>query len=76
MTELPTDEDEVQTLRDQEFRELDKRGMKVVSMKPDAGKRFSAGATQASLERMKERMAKAGGRQEADRFVKLFSPGL
>jgi len=24
---------------------------------------------------MKERMEKAGGRQEAERFIKLFAPG-
>jgi TRAP-type transport system periplasmic protein len=62
-------------LRDQEFKELEKRGMKVVTMKPDAGKRFQEGARAASLERMKDRMAKAGGRQEAERFIKLFAPG-
>lgn len=64
----------LQTLREQEFKELDKRGMKTIVMKPDAGKRFQAGAQQASLERMKDRMAKAGGRQEAERFIKLFAP--
>ena len=64
----------LQALRDQEFKELDKRGLKVVSMKPDAGKRFQSGAVQASLERMKERMAKAGGRQEAERFIKMYAP--
>ena len=64
----------LQKLRAEEFKELDKRGIKAVSMSPEAGKRFEAGAVQASLERMKERMAKAGGRQEADRFIKLFVP--
>jgi len=44
-------------------------------MKPDAGKRFTEGARQASYQRMKERMEKAGGRQEAERFIKLFAPG-
>lgn len=63
------------TLREQEFKELEKRGMKVVTMKPDAGKRFSEGARAASHQRMKERMEKAGGRQEAERFIKLFAPG-
>jgi len=62
-------------LRIKEFAELEKRGLKAVSMKPDAGKRFSEGARIASHQRMKDRMEKAGGRQEADRFAKLFAPG-
>jgi TRAP-type transport system periplasmic protein len=66
---------ELQALRVKEFAELDKRGLKVVRMKPDAGKRFAEGARQASYQRMKERMEKAGGRQEAERFIKLFAPG-
>jgi TRAP-type transport system periplasmic protein len=66
---------ELQALRVKEFVELEKRGLKAVSMKPDAGKRFSDGAREASYQRMKERMEKAGGRQEAERFVKLFAPG-
>ncbi len=66
---------ELQALRVKEFAELEKRGLKAVSMKPDAGKRFSDGAREASYQRMKERMEKAGGRQEAERFIKLFAPG-
>ena len=65
----------LQALRVKEFAELEKRGLKAVSMKPDAGKRFTEGARQASYQRMKERMEKAGGRQEAERFIKLFAPG-
>jgi TRAP-type C4-dicarboxylate transport system substrate-binding protein len=64
----------LRSLREQEFKELAKRGLKTVAMKPDAGKRFQDGARQASLARMKERMAKVGGRQEAERFIKLFAP--
>lgn len=64
----------LQKLRDEEFKELDKRGMKAVAMKPDAGKRFAEAARNASIERMRDRMSKAGGRQEADRFAKLFAP--
>ena len=64
----------LQALRTQEFQELEKRGIKPVAMKPDAGKRFQEGARSASAERMKDRMAKAGGRQEAERFIKLFAP--
>jgi TRAP-type C4-dicarboxylate transport system substrate-binding protein len=66
---------QLQALRVKEFAELDKRGLKAVSMKPDAGKRFADGAREASYQRMKERMEKAGGRQEAERFIKLFAPG-
>ena len=66
---------QLQALRVKEFAELDKRGLKAVSMKPEAGKRFADGAREASYQRMKERMEKAGGRQEAERFVKLFAPG-
>ena len=66
---------DLQALRVKEFAELEKRGLKAVSMKPDAGKRFAEGARQASYQRMKERMEKAGGRQEAERFIKLFAPG-
>jgi TRAP-type C4-dicarboxylate transport system substrate-binding protein len=66
---------ELQALRVKEFAELEKRGLKVVTMKPDAGKRFADGAREASYQRMKERMEKAGGRQEAERFIKLFAPG-
>jgi TRAP-type C4-dicarboxylate transport system substrate-binding protein len=65
----------LQALRVKEFAELDKRGLKAVTMKPDAGKRFADGAREASYQRMKERMEKAGGRQEAERFIKLFAPG-
>ena len=62
-------------LRTKEFAELEKRGMKVVTMSPDASKRFIKGARDASWARMKERMEKAGGKQESERFQKLFAPG-
>lgn len=65
---------ELQALRVKEFAELEKRGLKAVTMKPDAGKRFTDGAREASFQRMRERMEKAGGRQEAERFIKLFAP--
>jgi hypothetical protein len=41
----------------------------------DAAKRFNAGARSASLARMKERMEKAGGTENFDRVVQLFTPG-
>lgn len=62
-------------LRTKEFAELEKRGMKVVAMSPDASKRFIKGAQDASWARMKERMEKAGGPQDAARIQKLFAPG-
>lgn len=65
---------ELQALRVKEFAELERRGLKAVALKPDAGRRFAEGAREASYQRMKERMEKAGGRQEAERFIKLFAP--
>jgi TRAP-type C4-dicarboxylate transport system substrate-binding protein len=62
-------------LRDKEFAELAKRGMKGVSLGKEAGASFGAEARNASFARMKERMEKAGGRQDADKFRKLFAPG-
>ena len=40
----------------------------------DASKKFVAGARAASLQRMKERMEKAGGMENYDKVVKLFTP--
>ncbi|MSQ71636.1 MAG: C4-dicarboxylate ABC transporter substrate-binding protein [Betaproteobacteria bacterium] len=54
--------------------ELEKRGMKVVSQSPAASKSFVDGARAASLARMKERVEKAGGMENFDRVVKLFTP--
>jgi TRAP-type C4-dicarboxylate transport system substrate-binding protein len=62
-------------LRTKEFAELAKRGMKGVSLGKQAGANFGAEARNASFARMKERMEKAGGRQDADKFRKLFAPG-
>lgn len=62
-------------LRKREFAELEKRGMKGVSLGKEAAAAFAAEARKASHARMRERMEKAGGRQEADRFAKLFAPG-
>ena len=61
-------------LRKKEFVELEKRGMKGVSLGKEAAASFAQEARKASYDRMKERMEKAGGRQEADRFVKFFAP--
>src|SRR6267142_3215362 len=64
----------LQALWKQEEAELKKRGIKTVAQSPDASKRFYAGARSASLARMKERMEKAGGLENYDRVVQLFTP--
>ena len=51
-----------------------KRGIKTVAQSPEASKNFIAGARAASLQRMKERMEKAGGMENYDKVVKLFTP--
>jgi TRAP-type C4-dicarboxylate transport system substrate-binding protein len=61
-------------LRAKEYAELDKRGLKVVTLPADAGKRYIESARTASLARMKERMEKSGGMENYDRVVKLLSP--
>jgi TRAP-type transport system periplasmic protein len=66
---------ELQALWKREQAELQKRGLKTVSQSPEASKRFIAGARAASLARMKERMEKAGGLENYDRVVQLFTPG-
>ena len=67
-------ERELQALWEKERVELEKRGIKTLSQSPEASKKFVAGARAASLERMKERMEKAGGMEHYDRVVKLFTP--
>src|SRR6266446_5677954 len=70
--------DSLQSLQDlwkKEQAELAKRGIKTLSQSPEASKRFVAGARAASLLRMKERMEKAGGMENYDRVVQLFTPG-
>ncbi|MFN0162201.1 MAG: TRAP transporter substrate-binding protein DctP [Burkholderiales bacterium] len=61
-------------LRKQEFAELEKRGMKGVSLGKEAAANFAGEARKASWARMKERMEKAGGRQDVERFIKLYAP--
>ncbi len=65
---------ELTELRKKEFAELEKRGMKGVSLGKEAAATFSAEAQKASYARMKERMEKAGGRQDVERFIKLYAP--
>src|SRR2546421_3592953 len=65
----------LQDLWKKERAELEKRGIKTVSQSAEASKKFVAGARAASLARMKERMEKAGGTENYDRVVQLFTPG-
>jgi TRAP-type C4-dicarboxylate transport system substrate-binding protein len=65
----------LQKLWKEEQAELAKRGIKTVSQSPEASKRFIEGARAASLQRMKERMEKAGGMENFEKVVKLFTPG-
>jgi TRAP-type C4-dicarboxylate transport system substrate-binding protein len=64
----------LQALWTKERAELEKRGIKTLSQSPEASKKFVAGARAASLARMKERMEKAGGMENYERVVQLFSP--
>ena len=64
----------LQALWTKERTELEKRGIKTLSQSPEASKKFVAGARAASLARMKERMEKAGGMENYERVVQLFSP--
>ncbi|MDH4188833.1 MAG: TRAP transporter substrate-binding protein DctP [Betaproteobacteria bacterium] len=61
-------------LRVTEYAELEKRGLKVVSLPPAAAKRYVESARAASLARMKERMEKSGGIENYERVVNLLSP--
>ena len=79
LTRVATDHEvssikELTELRTKEFAELEKRGMKGVSLGKEAATTFSAEAQKASYARMKERMEKAGGRQDVERFIKLYAP--
>jgi TRAP-type C4-dicarboxylate transport system substrate-binding protein len=64
----------LQDLWKREQAELTKRGIRSVQQSPEASKKFVAGARAASLQRMKERMEKAGGMENYDKVVKLFTP--
>jgi TRAP-type C4-dicarboxylate transport system substrate-binding protein len=65
----------LQALWKKEQAELEKRGIKTVAQSAEASRRFVAGARSASLARMKERMEKAGGMENYDKVVQLFTPG-
>ncbi len=64
----------LQALWTKEQAEIAKRGIKTLSQSPEASKKFVAGARAASLQRMKDRMEKAGGTENYDRVVQLFTP--
>jgi TRAP-type C4-dicarboxylate transport system substrate-binding protein len=66
---------DLQALWKKEEAELKKRGIKTVAQSPEASKRFFEGARSASLARMKERMEKAGGMENYDKVIRLFTPG-
>ncbi len=66
---------DLQALWKKEEAELAKRGLKTLSQSAEASKKFVAGARAASLQRMKERMEKAGGMENYDKVVHLLSPG-
>jgi TRAP-type C4-dicarboxylate transport system substrate-binding protein len=65
---------DLQALWRKEEAEIAKRGIKTLSQSPEASQKFVAGARAASLARMKERMEKAGGTENYDRVVQLFTP--
>lgn len=69
-----TSEKTLTALRTKEYAELEKRGVRVVSLPPEAAKRYVESARAASLLRMKERMEKSGGIENYERVVKLLSP--
>src|SRR5215213_5534796 len=65
----------LQKLWTEEETELKKRGIKTIAQSPEASRRFIEGARAASLTRMKERMEKAGGTENFEKIVQLFTPG-
>src|SRR2546428_676826 len=65
----------LQGLWKKEQAELAQRGIKTLAQSPEASRRFVAGARAASLARMKERTEKAGGMENYERVVQLFTPG-
>ncbi len=65
---------ELGELRKKEMVELEKRGIKTISLSADGQKKFLEGARAASFARMKERMEKAGGTEGYDQGLKLLAP--
>jgi TRAP-type transport system periplasmic protein len=65
---------ELGELRKKELIELEKRGIKTVSLSAEGQKKFLEGARAASFARMKERMEKAGGTDGYEQGLKLLAP--
>jgi TRAP-type C4-dicarboxylate transport system substrate-binding protein len=65
---------DLQALWTREQVELQKRGIRYLAQSEAASAKFVAGARAASLQRMKERMEKAGGMENYDRVIRLFTP--
>jgi TRAP-type transport system periplasmic protein len=65
---------ELGELRAKEMVELDKRGIKQLSLPADASRRFLEGARNASFARMKDRLEKMGDAAAYDAAVKAFAP--
>jgi len=65
---------ELRELRNREFAELEKRGMKGVSLGAAAAAKFGDEARNASYDRMRERLTKIGASDDVSRFRNLFSP--
>jgi TRAP-type transport system periplasmic protein len=63
-------------LREKEFAELARRGVKAQAMPAEAGQRFVEAARKYNYQRMKDRLDKLpDGPAAYERFVKLFGPG-
>jgi hypothetical protein len=61
-------------LRNREFVELEKLGVKGVSLGAAAAAKFGEEARNASYERMRERLAKIGASDDVSKFKNLFAP--
>ncbi|MEZ5650271.1 MAG: TRAP transporter substrate-binding protein DctP [Burkholderiaceae bacterium] len=61
-----------QALWVKEEAELTKRGIKVVAQSPEAGAKFTAAAVAENIKRMRERLEKAGGENDADALIEKF----
>jgi TRAP-type C4-dicarboxylate transport system substrate-binding protein len=65
---------DLRELRNREFAELEKRGVKGVSLGAAAAAKFGDEARNASYERMRERLAKIGASDDVSTFKNLFAP--
>lgn len=65
---------DLRELRNREFVELEKRGVKGVSLGATAAAKFADEARNASYERMRERLSKIGASDDVNKFKNLFAP--